>query len=213
MRALLILYLKHCRESRYIAYTSQLISSGPKYLSGARHFLSDLYTSFNTNRSHPLVQATITGSKKIRADPVKRKLPLRTSLLHAFLEVARCTDDYDDFLFATIISCSFYGCYQTGELVLNNNPTLRDWRKIIKRASLHISSWRAGYHLPYHKGDRFYQVTDILFSSQEIADSVTFTRLCEPQGCCTRSASGSIHPRKPLSSYTNLVREEVLRRP
>jgi hypothetical protein len=65
--------------SRYVAYTSQFISSGPKYLSGARHFLSDLYPSFNTNRSHPLVQATITGSKKIWADPVKRKLPLRTS--------------------------------------------------------------------------------------------------------------------------------------
>ena len=38
--------------SRYIGYTSQFISSGPKYLSGARHFLSDLYPSFNTNRSH-----------------------------------------------------------------------------------------------------------------------------------------------------------------
>jgi hypothetical protein len=162
--------------SRYIAYTSQFISSGPKYLSGARHFLSDLYPSFNTNRSHPLVQATITGSKKIQADPVKRKLPLRTSHLHAFLEVARCTNDYDDLLFATIISCSFYGCHRTGELVLKNDSTLRDWRKIIKRASLHTSSGRAGYHLPYHKGDRFYRGTDILFSSQEIADPVSLLR-------------------------------------
>ena len=47
--------------SHYIAYTSQFISSGPKYLSGARHFLSDLYPSFDANRSHPLVQATIAG--------------------------------------------------------------------------------------------------------------------------------------------------------
>jgi hypothetical protein len=62
--------------SRYIAYTSQFISSGPKYLSGARHFISGLYPSFDANRSHPLVQATIAGLKKIRSDPVKRKFPL-----------------------------------------------------------------------------------------------------------------------------------------
>ena len=159
--------------SRYIAYTSHFISSGPKYLSGARHFLSDLYPSFDANRSHPLVQATIAGSKKLRADPVKRKLPLRTTHLEAFLEVATRTQDYDDLLFAVILSCSFYGCHRTGELVLNNDLSLRDWRKIIKRASLHFTSGRAGYHLPYHKGDRFFRGTDILFTSQEIANPVS----------------------------------------
>jgi hypothetical protein len=159
--------------SRYIAYTSQFISSGPKYLSGARYFLSDLYPSFDVNRSHPLVQATIAGSKKTRADPVKRKLPLRTAHLQAFLEVASCTNDYDDYLFAVILSCCFYGCHRTGELVLNNDVSLRDWRKIIKRASLRFSSGRAGYHLPYHKGDRFFRGTDILFTSQEIANPVS----------------------------------------
>jgi hypothetical protein len=159
--------------SRYIAYTSQFISSGPKYLSGARHFLSDLYPSFDSNRSHPLVQATITGSKKIRADPVKRKLPLRIAHLQAFLEVATRTKHYDDFLFAVILACCFYGCHRTGELILNNDSSLRDWRKIIKRASLYFHSGRAGYHLPYHKGDRFFRGTDVLFTSQQIANPVT----------------------------------------
>jgi hypothetical protein len=60
-----------------------------------------------------------------------------------------------------------------GELVLNNDISLRDWRKIIKRAFLHFSSGRAGYHLPYHKGDRFFRRTDILFTSQEIANPVS----------------------------------------
>jgi len=59
-----------------------------------------------------------------------------------------------------------------GELVLNNDASLRDWRKIIKRASFHSSSRQAGYHLPYHKGDQFYRGTDILFTSQEIANPV-----------------------------------------
>jgi hypothetical protein len=97
--------------SQYITYTSQFISSDPKYLSGTRHFLCELYPSFNTNQSHPLVQAIITGSKKIRVDPVKRKLPLRPCHLQTFLEVANCTNDFDDFLLATILSCSFYACH------------------------------------------------------------------------------------------------------
>jgi len=83
------------------------------------------------------------------------------------------TNDYDDFLFAVILSCCFYGCHRTGELVLNNDVSLRDWRKIIKQAPLHFSLGHAGYHLPYHKGDRFFQGTDILFMFQEIANPVS----------------------------------------
>jgi hypothetical protein len=156
--------------SRYIAYTSQFIASAPKYLTGARHFLSDLYPSFDTNRAHPLVQATIAGSKKIRADPVKRKLPLRLCHLQAFLEVVNCSNSYDDLLFAAIVSCCFYACHRTGELIMKNDKTHRDWRKIIKRSSVHFSHERAGYHLPYHKGDRFFRGTDIVFTKQDIAN-------------------------------------------
>ena len=69
--------------ARYIAFTSNFIASGPKYLTGVCHFLKDLYLDFDTHRSNPLVTATIRGSKKIRGDPVKRKAPLRPChLLH-----------------------------------------------------------------------------------------------------------------------------------
>lgn len=33
--------------ARYIAYTSRSIASGPKYLTGARHFLGDIYPDFD----------------------------------------------------------------------------------------------------------------------------------------------------------------------
>ena len=159
--------------SRYIAYTSQFISSGAKYLTGARHFLADLYPNFERNRAHPLVQATIAGAKKIRADPVKHKLPLRPSHLHAFWCVALRTGTYDDLLFAVLLSCCFYACHRSGELVWKNQKELQDWRKVVKRASLHFSDGRAGYRLPYHKADRFYRGTDILFTRQDVADPVT----------------------------------------
>jgi hypothetical protein len=158
--------------SRYIAYTSQFIASGPKYLTGARHFLNELYPDFDRNRSDPLVQATISGSCKIRADPVRRKQPLRTCHLEAFLLIAQETNSYDNLLFAVILSCTFYACHQIGELVLKSDKSLLDWRKVIKRGSLSFSANRATYHLPYHKSDRFYQGTDILFTTQEIADPV-----------------------------------------
>ena len=45
-----------------------------------------------------------------------------------------------------------------------------DWRKIIKRSSLHFSQGYAGYRLPYHKTDPFFRGTDILFSVQESVD-------------------------------------------
>lgn len=158
--------------SRYIAYTSQYIASGPKYLTGVRHFLAELYPDFDMNRSSPLVQTTITGSKKIRGDGVKRKLPLRLSHLQAFLDIARTSGRYDDFLFVVILSCCFYACHRSGELIVKNETSLFDWRKVIKRASLHFADGRAGYHLPYHKADRYYRGTDILHTTQDIANPV-----------------------------------------
>ena len=158
--------------SRYIAYTSLSIGSGPKYLTGARHFLQQFYPSFDINRANAAVQATIRGSKKVRADPVHRKLPIRIEHLLSFVAIACTTRDYDDLLFATIVSCCFYGCHRSGELVLKSKKGV-DWRKIIKRSSLRFSPGYAGYRLPYHKTDPFFRGTDILFSGQEFADPIT----------------------------------------
>lgn len=122
----------------YIAYTLQFISSGPKYLSGTRHFLHDLYPDFDTNRAHPSVQATITGSRKIHADPVHHKLPLCMSHLATFLHMAVVLKDFDDLLFATMLSCMFYACHCSGELVIKNDHHLFDWRKIIKCSAVNL---------------------------------------------------------------------------
>ena len=35
--------------SRYVAYSSQFIASAPKYLTGVRHFLKDLYPDFDAS--------------------------------------------------------------------------------------------------------------------------------------------------------------------
>ena len=162
--------------SHYIAYSSQFIASAPKYLTGIRHFLKELYPDFNASRSHPLVKTTIWGAKKVRADPIQRKLPLCLAHLQSFVNVANCTGTYDDFLFIVLLSCAFYGCHQMGELVQKNDHSLFDWRKIIKHTSLTFENGWAQYHLPYHKGDPFYRGTDVIFTSQDIADPVLLLR-------------------------------------
>ena len=162
--------------SCYIAYTSLSIASAPKYLTGACHFLCNLFPEFDNNRASPSVQATIQGSKKVRADPVHRKQPIQIEHLSSFVDKARYTHSYDDFLFATIMSCSFYGCHQSSELILSSKKDF-DWQKIIKRSSVYFSPGYAGYRLPYHKTDPFYRGTDILFSTQEVANLVSL--LCE----------------------------------
>ena len=156
----------------FIAYTSIFIASAPKYLSGAHHFLCQIYPNFDTNRAHPFVQATIVGSKKIQADPIRQKLPVRLAHLTSFQQVALISQKYNDLLFITLLSCCFYGCHRSGELILKNLKDKFNWHKIIKRHSLVFNSNRLSYRLPYHKTNCFYHVTDILFSSQRIADPV-----------------------------------------
>ena len=128
---------------RYITYTSRFIASAPKYLTGARHFLRQLYPDFDQNRASAIVQATIAGSKKVCADPIRCKQPLRTTHLQMFLDIARQSTSYDDLLFITIVSCAFYACHRIGELILKNDRSLFDWRKIIKRSTLDFFDGRA----------------------------------------------------------------------
>lgn len=126
--------------AQYIAYTSQFIALGPHYLSGVCHYLCDLSPEFDSIRAHPLVKSTICGSRKVHVDPVHRKLC--TSHLQTFLQVALHSQSYDDLLFITIF----------------------DWWKFIKHDTLFFLGNRAQYHLPYHKGDPFFQGSDILLT-------------------------------------------------
>ncbi|KAF8221045.1 hypothetical protein L208DRAFT_1535796 [Tricholoma matsutake] len=59
-----------------------------------------------------------------------------------------------------------------GELIQKNDQSLFDWRKIIKRPSVTFKNGCVQYHLPYHKGNPFFHGTNVLFTSQEVADPV-----------------------------------------
>lgn len=93
----------------------------------------------------------LVGSKKVRANPIRRKLPVCLAHLTSFHEIALTSGKYDDLLFVTIFSCCFYGCYRSGELIVKNAKNEFDqWRKVIKHHSLrfdgrwHSSPWFVG---------------------------------------------------------------------
>jgi hypothetical protein len=169
--------------------------------------LQDIYPEFDANRAHALVRTTIRGAKKVRADPVERKLPLRLAHLQSFVNVAHCTETYDDFLFAVLLSCAFYGCHRMGELVQKNDRSLFDWRKIIKRSSVIFESGRVQYRLPYHKGDPFFHGTEVLVTAQDVANPVSLLQeyLCLQD--CLHGAKASLFLREngshPSHSWFN----------
>ena len=57
--------------------------------------------------------------------------------------------------------------------MVSNNKSLFDWRKVIKRASVSVTASHVHYHLPYHKGNRFFKGTHILLMRQATADPLT----------------------------------------
>ena len=128
------------------------------------------------------MKSTIRGAKKVQANPVNWKLPLHLAHLQYFINVTLYTGTFDDFLFIMLLSCTFYGCHHMGKLVQKNGHSLFDWRKIINWASLTFESGQAQYYLLYHKGDPFYHRSDIIFTSQEVADPVAM--LQDYMHCC-----------------------------
>ena len=114
-----------------------------------------------------MVQETIIGSKKVCTDPICCKLPICLTHLHIFLEIAISSQEYDDLLFITILSCCFYGCHHLGELILKNGKDEFHWQKIIKCGSLIFGVDHISYCLPYHKTDHFYHGTTVLFFCED----------------------------------------------
>jgi hypothetical protein len=137
-----------------------------EYLVGARRHLEILCPGWGsqlaTSRASALVRAIAVGAAKDRAEPVRRKAPLRPPHLTAFLELALRSEAYDDLLMAAIASAGFYGCHRSGELVLAEPLTLHSAKKLIKRSSYLDDGSGVSYTLPYHKADRLFRGTVVL---------------------------------------------------
>jgi hypothetical protein len=127
------------------------------YLSGISQQLEPFFPAVRQIRHSKLVQKTLNGCLKLYAEPTSRKLPLAVhDLLHVICHYQRTPSTHDDLLFIAILVTGFSALLRLGELVFPDNASIRDWRKITRRASLRLTASEFEFTLPYHKADRLF---------------------------------------------------------
>jgi hypothetical protein len=142
------------------------------YLSGISNQLEPFFPNVRSHRHHLLVTRTLKGCKKLRPSSISRKRPItRTelgSLRHHYLQLTLTT--HDDKLFFAILLTGFHGLLRLGELVWPDNKSLQDYRKVILRHTTYIHDNSFDFHLPGHKGDRFFEGNQVIIQRTNTDD-------------------------------------------
>jgi len=139
------------------------------YLSGICNSLEPHFPDVRKIRLDPLVVRMLAGMKKLHGgQTVRRRCPLTEEDLIALF--ARFdTGDYDDCLFLAIVLCSFHVLLHVGELTEPDQAAKWSFVKTSLCNSLKLLTDVFSYHLPYHKGDQFYQGNVIMVRSIPIS--------------------------------------------
>ncbi|KAJ3792003.1 hypothetical protein GGU11DRAFT_643808, partial [Lentinula aff. detonsa] len=127
------------------------------YLSGICDRLEVYFPEVRMNRNSYLVKKTLTGMKKLRSKPIRRKLPLSRSHLLLAESSLSPTSSYDDVLFVSMLETGMCGLLRLGELSLPDNRNLWDLRKLTKRASVAFEEGGYSFWLPHHKADKLFE--------------------------------------------------------
>ncbi|THH19826.1 hypothetical protein EW146_g1426 [Bondarzewia mesenterica] len=157
--------------SFYVVYMCHHIQpdSVATYLLGICNCLQPFFPHIWQMRAAPLVSRTLAGCVKLYKTPTNQKKPL--SIEDLSYATSLCTNQlHDDKLFFALLHCSFFALHKLGELVVPDRIALRDWRKVIKCSSVMAYTSGFGYHLPYHKGDHFFDGNMVIILSQDEAD-------------------------------------------
>ncbi|THH17333.1 hypothetical protein EW146_g3442 [Bondarzewia mesenterica] len=106
---------------------------------------------------------------KLYKTPTNRKRPLSVEDL-SYVTSLCPHPSHDDKLFHALLHCGFFALHRLGELVMPDRVALRDWRRVIKRSTVMAYTSGFGYHLPYHKGDQFFEGSTVIILSQDEAN-------------------------------------------
>jgi hypothetical protein len=145
--------------SYYITFQSAQINpkSVQSYLSGICNNLEPFFPDIRSNRASALVKRTLKGALRRHGRPTNRKSPLTTSLLQTITTSLLHSRDHDDMLFLSMLNTGFPGLLRLGEMTVNDNPALRDFRKIVLRNSLTWLEREYEFLLPAHKADATFE--------------------------------------------------------
>ena len=126
--------------SFYVVYMCHHI--GPRsvatYLSGIVSELQPYFPSVREARHSRIVKRTLKGCHKMKAKPVTRKRTLTLSEVNTILTHFQGSADHDDLLFVSMFLSGFFALLRLGELAFPDDPSICDWRKVIRRSSVKI---------------------------------------------------------------------------
>jgi hypothetical protein len=66
-----------------------------------------------------------------------------------------------------MILTGFFALMRLGELTFPDDKSIRDWRKVIDRDSVHISLEHYEFHLPHHKADKYFEGNCVIICKQQ----------------------------------------------
>lgn len=155
--------------SFFVVYMSHHISprSVAAYLSGIVNQLEPFYPLVRDARSSQIVQRTLKGCHKLRAQPVVRKRALALPDIQLLLDRYEASTAHDDQLFLSMLLTAFCGLMRLGELVFPDNSDLHDWRKIARRSTVSTAVDGYEFTLPAHKADRFFEGNRVLILGEQ----------------------------------------------
>ena len=134
------------------------------YLSGIVQLLDSEpdYPAIRDIQSSNLVTKVMRGCLKMNTKAVTRKDALSLCDLQSISNRFLSSSSHDNLLFAALLSTGFHGLLRLGELTFPDNPSIRDWRKVIRRQSLILRQHEYEFLLPAHKADRFFEGNRVL---------------------------------------------------
>jgi hypothetical protein len=157
--------------SFYIVFMCHHIkpSSVDSYLSGICQQLEPYFPTIRDTRKSMLCRRTLEGCKRLRGVPTKRKRALSMDDLQHVVNHYSDSQHHDDLLFVAQLLTGFFALMRLGELVVSDDKTIIDPKKITARTSVSFSDNDYRFFLPSHKADRFFEGNTIIIQKHNLA--------------------------------------------
>lgn len=127
------------------------------YLSGICNQLEPYFPKIREFCNSALVSRTLTGCMRLLGTPTSRKRTLTVDDLLVVVTHYANSHLHDDLLFVAMLLSGFFALLRLGELTYPDQITLRDPRKVIRRASVSVTCDFYQFFLPGHKADKFFE--------------------------------------------------------
>jgi hypothetical protein len=126
-------------------------------------------------RDSRMVKDTIIGGRKHWKRSVKRAPPLPFSVLNFSFQSAlsQPSTSYDRILFLAMVGLGFASCARGAELTLPSTIRFRNPDKLPLRSTVQHSAEYFSVHLPYHKADRKWAGSHLLFVASATSSAFT----------------------------------------